>query len=88
MTLNERYTHILSYFRESQPTVTTELEFGSIFQLLVAVVLSAQCTDKRVNQVTPALFRRYPSAKEMSRTRSAANLASAKEMIWFFTKLQ
>ena len=66
MTLNERYTHILSYFRESQPTVTTELEFGSIFQLLVAVVLSAQCTDKRVNQVTPALFRRYPSAKEMS----------------------
>ena len=46
--------------------MTTELEFGSIFQLLVAVVLSAQCTDKRVNQVTPALFHRYPDAQTMS----------------------
>jgi len=48
------------------PEVTTELEFGSVFQLLVAVMLSAQCTDKRVNQVTPALFRRYPDAKTMA----------------------
>ena len=48
------------------PEVTTELEFGSVFQLLVAVVLSAQCTDKRVNQVTPDLFRRYPDAKTMA----------------------
>lgn len=48
------------------PKVTTELEFGSVFQLLVAVVLSAQCTDKRVNMVTPALFERYPDAKSMS----------------------
>lgn len=48
------------------PIVTTELEYGSVFQLLVAVILSAQCTDKRVNMVTPALFERYPDAKLMS----------------------
>ena len=48
------------------PVVQTELEFGSVFQLLVAVILSAQCTDKRVNQVTPALFRRYPDAQTMA----------------------
>ncbi len=66
MQKHERYQHILDYFRDEQPSVTTELEFGSIFQLLVAVMLSAQCTDKRVNQVTPALFSRYPTAREMS----------------------
>lgn len=49
------------------PEVNTELEFGSIFQLLVAVVLSAQCTDKRVNMVTPGLFKRYPSPQDMAR---------------------
>ena len=48
------------------PVVTTELEFGSAFQLLCATLLSAQCTDKRINQVTPALFSRFPSAKEMA----------------------
>ena len=48
------------------PRVTTELEFGSVFQLLVATVLSAQCTDKRINQVTPELFRHYPDPKSMS----------------------
>ncbi|MDO4933224.1 MAG: endonuclease III, partial [Prevotella sp.] len=62
----ERYNRILEYFRREMPEVNTELEFGSIFQLLVAVVLSAQCTDKRINQVTPELFRRYPTAKEMA----------------------
>ena len=46
--------------------MNTELEFGSIFQLLVAVILSAQCTDKRINQVTPELFRHYPDAKAMA----------------------
>lgn len=46
--------------------MTTELEFGSVFQLLVAVMLSAQCTDKRVNMVTPELFRRYPTATAMA----------------------
>ena len=66
MTKKQRYDAILSYFREEMPEVQTELEFGSIFQLLVAVVLSAQCTDKRINQVTPELFRHYPDAKTMA----------------------
>lgn len=48
------------------PRVTTELEFGSVFHLLVAVILSAQCTDKRVNMITPALFERYPDVKSMA----------------------
>ena len=48
------------------PRVTTELEYGSVFQFLVAVILSAQCTDKRVNMITPALFERYPDAKSMA----------------------
>ena len=48
------------------PEVTTELEFGNVFQLLVAVVLSAQCTDKRINQVTPELFKRFPDARSMA----------------------
>ena len=66
MTKKELYTRVLSYFRELHPEVTTELEFGSVFQLLVAVVLSAQCTDKRVNQVTPELFAHYPDAQVMA----------------------
>lgn len=66
MTKKELYTRVLSYFRELHPDVTTELEFGSVFQLLVAVVLSAQCTDKRVNQVTPELFAHYPDARAMA----------------------
>ena len=67
MTRGERYDYILRYFREQMPEVQTELEFGSVFQLLVAVILSAQCMDKRINQVTPALFRRYPDAKSMAK---------------------
>ena len=66
MKRTERYEKVLAYFREQMPEVQTELEFGSVFQLLVAVVLSAQCTDKRINQVTPELFRRYPDAKAMA----------------------
>ena len=66
MKRDERYRQVLEHFRKEMPEVTTELEFGSVFQLLVAVVLSAQCTDKRVNQVTPDLFRRYPDAKTMA----------------------
>ena len=66
MKKKERYAYILEYFRQEMPEVQTELEFGSIFQLLVAVILSAQCTDKRINQVTPYLFRRFPDAKTMA----------------------
>jgi endonuclease-3 len=67
MRKEERYEQILAYFRKEMPNVNTELEFGSIFQLLVAVILSAQCTDKRINQVTPELFRHYPDAKAMAK---------------------
>ena len=66
MKRQERYDYLLKYFRERMPHVSTELEFGSVFQLLVATLLSAQCTDKRVNQVTPALFSRFPDARSMS----------------------
>lgn len=66
MTKKERYEKILAYFRQEMPEVQTELEFGSVFQLLVAVVLSAQCTDKRINQVTPELFHHLPDAKSMA----------------------
>lgn len=66
MTRKERYERILDTFRVTQPHVTTELLFASAFQLLVATVLSAQCTDKRVNQVTPDLFSHYPDARSMA----------------------
>lgn len=66
MNKKERYATLLNYFREQMPVVTTELEFASAFQLLCATLLSAQCTDKRINQVTPALFARYPDAKAMA----------------------
>lgn len=66
MTRKERYQHVLEYFRQQMPEVQTELEFGNVFQLLVAVILSAQCTDKRINQVTPELFRRFPDARSMA----------------------
>ena len=67
MTRKEKYAYILQYFRKQMPEVQTELEFGSVFQLLVAVILSAQCTDKRINQITPELFRHYPDAKAMAK---------------------
>lgn len=66
MTRTERYRFILDYFRSETPAVTTELEFASAFQLIVATLLSAQCTDKRINQVTPELFRHYPDAQSMA----------------------
>ncbi len=66
MKRSERYKIVLDYFEKNMQHVTTELEFGSTFQLLVATLLSAQCTDKRVNTVTPELFRHYPDARTMS----------------------
>lgn len=67
MKRSELYQNVIKYFSKEMPTPTTELEFGSVFQLLVAVILSAQCTDKRVNMVTPALFQAYPDAKSMAK---------------------
>lgn len=66
MTVRERYDLLVERFEREMPTPTTELEFGSPFQLLVAVILSAQCTDKRVNMVTPALFEAYPDPAAMA----------------------
>lgn len=66
MLRKDRYQYVLDHFRQEMPRVTTELEFGSAFQLLVATLLSAQCTDKRINMVTPALFARYSDARSMA----------------------
>ena len=66
MTIKERYEGILEYFKEKQPNPETELQHKDPFELLVAVMLSAQCTDKRVNMVTPALFAAYPNAQAMA----------------------
>ncbi|NPD93134.1 endonuclease III [Xylanibacter muris] len=63
----ERYKRIIEYFQKEMPEVNTELEFGNNFQLLVAVILSAQCTDKRVNMVTKDLFIHYPTPLAMSK---------------------
>ena len=66
MTRKERYDYILSYFRQRETNVTTELHFCSAFQLLCATLLSAQCTDKRINAITPALFAKYPTPRLMA----------------------
>ena len=67
MKLDERYRNILAWFQENMPTAESELHYADPFQLLVAVVLSAQCTDKRVNMTTPNLFAHFPTAEAMSR---------------------
>ena len=67
MTINERYNGVIEYFMENMPSPTTELSYSTPFELLVAVILSAQCTDKRINMVTPALFKAYPTAYELAK---------------------
>lgn len=66
MTLKQRYEGILNYFAQSMPTAETELEYDNPFHLLLAVILSAQCADKRVNIVTPPLFKAYPTAESLA----------------------
>jgi endonuclease III len=66
MTKKERYRFVISYFQEHNPEAETELVFDNSYQLLVAVVLSAQCTDKRVNMTTPAIFARYPTVYHLA----------------------
>lgn len=66
MLKKERYQHFISHFETKQPHAETELHYNNPYQLLVAVILSAQCTDKRINQVTPALFQRFPNAKALA----------------------
>ena len=66
MTTSQRYKHILSWFIENVPIAETELHFDDSFGLLVAVILSAQCTDKRVNMITPRLLADFPTAETMA----------------------
>ncbi len=66
MTIKERYEGIIEYFSREMPVAESELNYGSTFELLVAVILSAQCTDKRVNMATPALFEAYPTPQAMA----------------------
>lgn len=68
MTKKERYAGIIEYFLQNNPNAATELQYHTAFELLVAVILSAQCTDKRVNMITPDLLRAFPDAKRMSET--------------------
>ena len=80
MKKSELYAEVLNKLREQMPPIDTELDYGSPFQLLVAVVLSAQCTDSRVNIVTKALFQKYPTAQEMAK-------ASAGEIFAFISSV-
>lgn len=66
MTLKERYNGVIQYFKTNVPVAETELNYSNPFELIVAVILSAQCTDKRINQVTPKLFRDYPTAEALA----------------------
>src|ERR1700755_285325 len=67
MTRKERYQYFINYFLKHSPDAETELLYDTPFELLVAVILSAQCTDKRVNLTTPAIFEKYPDSKSMSK---------------------
>jgi len=67
MTKKERYELVLTYFQEQVPIAETELLYENPFQLLVAVILSAQCTDKRVNLTTPAIFKQFPTPQKMAK---------------------
>src|SRR5688572_19028034 len=66
MTRSERYRFVIEYFQKNAPEADTELIYDSPYELLVSVILSAQCTDKRVNMTTPALFEKYPDISTLS----------------------
>ncbi|MBR5469807.1 MAG: endonuclease III [Paludibacteraceae bacterium] len=68
MTKKERYSAVIAWFEENMPVAETELHYSNPFELLVAVILSAQCTDKRVNMITPRLFHDYPTPEAMAAT--------------------
>ena len=67
MTLKNKFKCVIEYFEKNMPVAESELNFENPYQLIVAVILSAQCTDKRVNMTTPALFERYPDAEALSK---------------------
>lgn len=66
MTTKERYKQIIAWFTENMPVAESELQYNNPFELLVAVILSAQCTDKRVNMTTPTLFAQFPTPEKMA----------------------
>lgn len=66
MTKKERFNSIIGWFAENQPIAQSELHYANPFQLLIAVILSAQCTDRRVNVVTPPLFERFPAPEDLA----------------------
>ncbi len=66
MTKKELYNAVIAWFEENMPVAETELNYSNAFELLVAVILSAQCTDKRINMITPRLFHDYPTAETMA----------------------
>ena len=68
MTKKERYQFVIDYFQKHIPEAETELLYDTPYELLVAVILSAQCTDKRVNMTTPAIFKRFPDVESLSKT--------------------
>ena len=70
-----KYQYIIDYFSKAQPDVESELNYGSAYELLVATMLAAQCTDKRVNMVTPALFAAYPTPAELAKATEEEVLA-------------
>jgi endonuclease III len=67
MTRKERFEACIAFFQKAMPEAETELDFSNTYELLVAVILSAQCTDKRVNMTTPALFRKYPDIPSLAK---------------------
>ena len=67
MTRKEKYQFVIDYFQQHAPEAETELLYDTPYQLLVAVILSAQCTDKRVNMTTPAIFKKYPTVDALSK---------------------
>src|SRR3954466_753153 len=71
MTRKERFQFVIGYFQQHMPIAETELEYEDPYQLLVAVILSAQCTDKRVNMTTPAFFEKYPDFASLANTTPA-----------------
>ena len=77
MTVKERYTAVMQWFEQTMPEPDTELHFANNYQLIVAVILSAQCTDKRVNLITPALFEAFPTPQDMA----AATFDEVRELI-------
>src|SRR5215831_16508785 len=67
MTRKERFQFVIDYFQQHMPVAETELEYEDPYQLIVAVILSAQCTDKRVNMTTPAIFEKYPTVYDLAK---------------------